>query len=198
MSIYNSPSNKGSDDFASEFHRAAASMIEIKITRNSLNGFEIKRVIEANGRYASPGHGHTGMNPKSSSESLGSSADDDADDTSTQMQEYFHIVNVLRNFFIKKSNGAPNHCSSQDGDLNYAQIQYCITFLSQLKEHFQSEWPYEMDGSCIKIAVNHQSNSCAIKLVDKSKNEKQTTKNANKDFVDSLQSIVDILKVFMF
>ena len=71
------------------------------------------------------------------------------------MQEYFHIVNVLRSFFLKKDKNSVENKKKSQAQLNFSQIQYCITFLSELKEHFTGEWPYEMDGSCIRIAVNH-------------------------------------------
>jgi len=57
-----------------------------------------------------------------------------------------------------------------------------------------------MDGSRIRIAVNHKSNACAVKLVDNSKiGQKHKNENykTNEQFVEGLERVVNILRAFM-
>lgn len=116
--------------------------------------------------------------------------------------DYFKVVEAMRYFFAKRESctntSSNNEVQWNPADLNFPQIQYCITFLSQLKEHFQKSWPYDMNGSRILIALHHDSSNCAIKLVDKSKTDSKIEGFKNQSFVDGLDSVIHILKVFMF
>lgn len=102
---------------------------------------------------------------------------------------------------VKTDPAKPEPEAAPESDLNalnFPQIQYCITFLSHLKEYFEPSWPYDMNGSRILIALNHNSNSCAIKLVDKSKSEQKIKGEKDQSFADGLASIINILQTFMF
>jgi len=86
------------------------SVIEIKITRGSDHGFEIHKLVNSNGVTIL---GDTGFNNKLNSESYGFS-----DNTTASMQEYFQIVNILRNFFKKKNETLTLNKGSR-GQLNF-------------------------------------------------------------------------------
>lgn len=93
----------------------------------------------------------------------------------------------MRYFFAKRDSLANmsenNEMHYDPNDLNFPQIQYCITFLSQLKEHFLGSWPYDMNGSRILIALHHDSNNCAVKLVDMSKSQSKSSGFKNESFI---------------
>lgn len=118
-------------------------------------------------------------------------------------KNYFQIVESMRYFFAKRES-CKNVSESKEvhydpDDLNYPQIQYCITFLSQLKEHFLESWPYDMNGSRIMVALHHDSNNCAVKLVDMSKSSEHKKEGFKNDsFIHGLNNVINILKVFMF
>ena len=129
MSIHTNMSHKASsDEQASEKGLETVSIIEIKITRRSTHGFEIHRLLNNTGKVLRT---NTSSNQKFNTDSNGCSGDT----TAASMQEYFHIVHILRTLFQKRNDGA-THQKASRAQLNFSQIQYCITFMSQLKEHF--------------------------------------------------------------
>jgi len=112
--------------------------------------------------------------------------------------DYYKMVEAMRYFFARREANSNGHSCKNKGDynpndLNFPQVQYCITYLSHLKEYFSKSWPYDMNGSRILIALNHDSNNCSIKVVDKSKTEQKKSGDEVRTFADGLNSILRIL-----
>ena len=53
-----------------------------------------------------------------------------------------------------------------DDALNLPVISYCITYLTKMKDYFLDNWPYDMNGSLILIALDHNTNLCDVKIID--------------------------------
>ena len=114
MSIHTNLSNKvSSDGRASEKGLDTVSIIEIKITRRSTHGFEIHRLINNTGKVLRT---ESGSNQKFNTDSNGCSG---GDSTAASMQEYFHIVHILRTFFQKRGEGAAHQKASR-AQLNFS------------------------------------------------------------------------------
>lgn len=165
------------------------SILDIRISSQATNRFEILRLdawLPANFDLDS------GFEFEQSTDQIGMIANKTEQFNRFQMNcsfndDYYKMVEALRYFFTRRV-AQTNHNTF---NLNFPQVQYCITFLTHLKDYLQENWPYDMDGSRILIALNHSSNDCAIKLVDKSKLEpREPTQKDQSFFIDGLDSII--------
>lgn len=96
LSTNSSPSSRGSEDYAYDSEPESVSILQIRINRGTDNGFEIFKLVDAEADTVAD---HlTSISRKLSSESSASS-----DAQITYVQEYFKMVDLLRQFFCNKS-----------------------------------------------------------------------------------------------
>lgn len=99
-------------------------------------------------------------------------------------------ANSIRSIFLKKP--------QQSAELNVSAIKHSLTFLNDLKDFVakKGNWPYDVKGSSILIAVNHnkRSNNCAIKLIDFASVEKMDMDYVDEGLITGIESLITILE----